>query len=62
MRIDIYFGDEIYGCRLWNVVPRVGEYLSIDGPKAGTYEIKEIIWTGDDDLKVLLTLADEPEA
>ena len=61
MKIDIYFGNKIYGCRFWDVAPRVGEYFAIDGPKSGTYEIVEIIWAGDDKPQVLMTLKDEPE-
>ena len=61
MRIDIYFGNEIYGCRHWDVVPRVGEYIAIDGPRAGSYEIIEIIWAGDSEPQALITLAEDRE-
>ena len=62
VRIDIYFGNEKYACRKWEVVPRVGELISIDGPKAGRYKIVEVMWVGDKDQVAFLTLDKRPEA
>ena len=61
MRINIYFGNEKYACRQWEVVPRVGELISIDGQKAGKYKIVEVMWVGDKDQVAFLTLDKRPE-
>lgn len=61
MRIDIYFGGEIYASRSWDSTPRVGDYIAVKGKKAGTYRVVDVIWCGEDIPQVLITLNDKPE-
>lgn len=60
MRIDIYIGQKAYGCRFWDTAPRVGEHLTVRGERAGTYEVEEIIWCGDEEPQVILTTKEQP--
>lgn len=62
MRIDIYFGGNLYGMRSWDSAPRVGDYMTVNGKKAGTYRVADVIWCCNDTPHVLITLNDEAEA
>ena len=48
VQIDIVVGGEVYGCRNWTHVPRVGECIKLTGKKAGWYLINKVDWHGTD--------------
>lgn len=57
IRICIYLDGELFGMRLWEVVPRVGDHIQIN--KMGVIEekeIKKIIWKGDDYPEVIISI------
>lgn len=42
--ITIFVNDVLYGLRDWAAVPRVGDWVHIQGEKAGAVEVEQVIW------------------
>jgi len=60
VQIDILIdNDEMYGSRNWEHVPSKGDYIKLEGTKAGWYFIKEVNWQGNDYPIVMLNVAKE---
>lgn len=49
IQIDILInGEELYGGRRWNHIPRKGDFIKLGGKKEGWYSIDEVNWHGDE--------------
>ena len=57
MKIDIYIEDLHYGCRFWDVAPRINDSIKLEGEKSGVYQVTDAIWCGQNEPQVILTVS-----
>lgn len=59
MNICVYLDGILYAERVWDSVPRVGDFISIYGAKKGIYRTDSVTWFGDGTPWVSLTLGEK---